>query len=256
MPRINSRQELKEYALRALGAPVLLINVDDQQLEDRIDDALDMFWEYHADGSELIFTSHQLTQTDLDNREIRLPDGILSVISVYAPGSGSGGSGSNGIATLNNLQYQMYITDIMNYRRIISGDGLASWYISMSYLNLINDTFSAEDRRNFNKHNDKLILQGDWTMLKAGDWITLEAYRILNPESTGEAYNNHWLKEYVTALFKRQWGSNLIKFNGATLPGGMTVNAEQIHNDGREEVKDLEERLRNEYQEPVDFYMA
>lgn len=256
MARINSRQQLKEYALRALGAPVLLINVDDEQLEDRIDDALDLFYEYHADGSELVFISHQLTQQDLDQRYITLPDGILSVISVFAPGSNTGGSGSNGIATMDNLQYQMYITDIMNYRRILAGDGISSWYISMSYMNLMNDTFSSEDRRNFNKHNDKLILQGDWGMLKAGDFVTLEAYRRLNMPEVGEAYNNYWLKQYVTAVFKRQWGSNLIKFAGATLPGGMTVNAEQIHNDAKEEVKELEDRLKNEFQEPVDFYMG
>ena len=253
MARINNRQQLKEYALRALGAPVLLINVDDEQLEDRIDDALDMFWEWHADGSELVFLHHQITQTEIDNQEIVLPDGVLSVISVLGPGSGDGG-GSTGIATIN-LQYQMYITDIMNARRIMQG-GMASWYITQSYLNLIGDTFSSPPRLQFNKHHDRLSLVDDWAMMRPGNWVAIECYRIINPERVGEVYNNRWLKKYTTALFKRQWGSNLIKFAGAQLPGGMTVNAEQIHNDAQEEVKTLEDQLKNEEQEPVDFYMG
>ena len=213
-----------------------------------------MFWEYHADGSELVFLEHQVTQAEIDAQEIVLPQGVLSVISVLGPGNGSNGGGT-GIATIN-LQYQMYITDVMNPRRLLSGTGLSSWYITQSYLGMMSDTFSAESRLNFNKHHDRLTLLDDWAQMTDGCWVAIECYRVINPEKVGEVYNNRWLKKYTTALFKKQWGSNLIKFAGATLPGGVTVNAEQIHNDAKEEVKNLEDELKNDYQLPVDFYMG
>lgn len=253
MARIHSREELKQYALRANGAPVLLINVDDQQLEDRIDDALDLFWEYHADGSELIFLNHQVTQAEIDAKEIVLPDGILSILSVLSPFSGAGGG--TGIASIN-LQYNMFITDIMNYRRIMSGCGLSSYYITSQYLAGIADTFSYQRRLVFNKHNDRISFLTDWSTLKAGDWISIECYRVINPEKVGEVYNNSWLKRYTTALFKFQWGTNLIKFSGAQLPGGVTVNATEIFSEGKEEVAALKEELRNNYELPVDFFIG
>lgn len=253
MSRINSREQLKEYALRALGAPVLLINVDDEQLEDRIDDVLDMFWEYHADGSELVFVNHQVTPEDKANGKFVLPPGVLSVLNVYNAGSNSGGGG-NGIATIN-LEYQAYITDLMNPRRIMMG-GLGSYYITQSFINTINDTFNAPDRIAFNKHHDRLTIMNDWNQIKVGDWIGIEAYVVIDPDKNGggEVWNNRWLKKYTIAQFKLQWGSNLIKFVGAALPGNISVNAEQIYNDAKEEVKLLEEELQNNYQLPVDFF--
>lgn len=253
MSRINSREQLKEYALRALGAPVLLINVDDEQLEDRIDDALDLFWEYHADGSELGFISHQVIQADKDSGKFTLPPGVLSVVNVYNAGSNSAGGG-NGIATIN-LQYQSYITDVMNPRRILTG-GLGNYYITQASLDLLGSTFSASDRLTFNKHHDKLVIMNDWGLISVGDWIGLEAYTIIDPDQNNDVWNNRWLKKYVIAQFKLQWGSNLIKFSGAALPGNITVNAEQIFNDAKEEVKALEEELKNDYQLPVDFFMG
>lgn len=255
MARINSREELKEYALRALGAPVLLINVDDEQLEDRIDDVLDLFWEYHADGSELVFLHHQVTQEDKDTGKFILPPGVLSVLSVYHAGSNSGG-GSNGIATIN-LQYQAHITDIMNPRRIMLG-GLGAFYITQSYLNLISDTFSAADRLTFNKHHDRLTILSDWGQVNVGDWIGIEAYIPIVPDENGggDVWNNRWLKRYTIAQFKLQWGSNLIKFAGAMLPGNIQINAEQIYSEAKEEIARLEEELKNDYQLPVDFFVG
>lgn len=252
MARINSRQELKEYALRALGAPVLLINVDDEQLEDRIDDVLDLFWEYHADGSELVFLNHQILQSDYDDRRVILPPGVLSVLGVHHAGSGIGGG--SGISTFN-LQYQAYMTDLMNPRQIMMG-GLGSFYITQNYLSTIGNTFSSSDRLTFNKHHDRLNIIGDWSRIRVNDWFGIEAYVPINPQDNGDVWNNRWLKRYTIAQFKLQWGSNLIKFSGAALPGNITVNAEQIYNDAKEEVRLLEEELKNDYQLPVDFFVG
>lgn len=254
MSRINSRQQLKEYCLRALGAPVIMINVDDEQLEDRIDDALDLFWEYHADGSHLVFLNHQVTADDITGQYVTLPDGVLSIVRVLHGGYSGGVGGGNGIAGIN-LQYQAFMTDLMNPRRIMQG-GLSSYYVTQSYLGMMSDTFSTPSRLTFNKYHDRLTLQNDWSRVLPGSWISVEAYVANDPEKINSMWNDRWLKKYTTAMFKMQWGSNLIKFAGAQLPGGMTVNAEQIHNDAKEEVAALELELQNNYQLPVDFFIG
>jgi hypothetical protein len=248
--RIKTRDELKGYALRALGAPVIVINVEDTQLEDRIDDALDMFWEYHADGSELVFLNHAVTQDDLDNKYITLPDGTLSVVSVM-----TAGDMANGIANTNNLQYKMYFSELLSASKMTAG-GLSTWYITQSYLTLMNNTFGGPTRLNYNMHHGRLDLLADWPRVQLGDFIAVEAYRAINPEKVGPVYNDRWLKKYVTALFKKQWGSNLTKFTNITLPGGVTSNGERISDEAAQQIKDLEEELRSDYELPVDFYMG
>lgn len=244
--RIASRDQLKEYALRALGAPVLQINVDDNQLEDRMDDALDMFWEYHADGSVRSWVKYTLEQKDFDNEYLSLPDGILSVMRVLS---------IDNQKALINLQYQMFITDIMNIKQITTG-GINGYVLTNSYLNMINDFFSYEKVVNFNKHRDQLRIDADWSTYNIGDILLIECYMIQNPEEFGETYNNYWLKQYVTALFKKQWGQNLMKFSGVNLPGNIQINGKEIYEEAKDEVKELEERLRSEFQLPVDFFVG
>lgn len=253
MARTNSRQEFKNYCLRSLGAPVLRINVDDEQLEDRIDDALELFWEYHADGSELVFMNIQVTPQHVANREFILPPETLSVLNVLH--GGASGVGGNGIAN-NNLQYTAYITDVMNPRRLMGGEGMANYYITQSYLGLINDTFSAESRLNFNKHYDRLQILDDWGPIVAGDWIAVEAYIQVTPDKSGDVWNNRWLKKYATALFKKQWGSNLIKFSNAPLPGGVTIDGVQILNDAQTELDKLKLELHDMYELPPNFFVG
>lgn len=248
--KINSREELMEYGLRALGSPVIQINVDQSQLQDRIDDALDLFWEYHNEGTELVFVSRQITQEDKDRGYIELPDNIQAVLNVLMVDGG----GSTGIATVN-LSYQVFLTDIMNATRLTRG-GLGDYYLSQSWLSTINQTFNTRKRLAFNWHHHRLTIQGNWSEIGVGDWLAVECYRIIHPGEVGGVYNDRWLKKYVVAQFKKQWGDNLIKYGGAQLPGGVTINAEQIYNDGRADCKELEDELKNDYQLPVDFYMG
>jgi len=248
--KIDSREEMINYGLRALGHPVIQINVDESQLHDRIDDALDLWWEFHNEGTELIFLHHQVTQDDKDRGWIELPDNIQAVISILT----LDGNGSNGIATIN-LSYQMFLTDMMNATRLTRG-GLGDYYITQSWLSTINQTFNARKRTSFNWHHHRLTIQSSWNDVTVGDWIAIEAYRIINPDDNGSSFNDRWLKKYIIAQFKKQWGDNLIKYGGAQLPGGVTINAEQIYNDGRQDCRDLEEELKNDYQLPCDFYMG
>lgn len=254
MARINSRTEFKSYCLRQLGFPVVRVNVSDEQVEDRVDDALDLFQEYHSDGSENALLSIQLTQEQIDNNEIQLPSDTQSVISVINASSGTDGGG-NGIATIN-LQYQQYITDIMDPRRIMAGEGLSSYQISQSYLNLINDTFGQENRLQFNQHYDKLVIQGDRSQLQAGGQLMAEVYRRVTPEKSGDVQNNRQLKKYATALIKKQQGTNLNKFSNAQLPGGVQFNGQEIFSSAVEELTNLEEELHNNYETPPSFFVG
>ncbi|ASD50362.1 head-tail adaptor Ad2 [Acidovorax phage ACP17] len=248
--RIKSRIAFAQYCLRKLGDPVVEINVDEAQIDDAIDDALDMFWEYHADGSTQLFLKHQVTQEDLDSGSFQVPDNVLNVIRVLSLG---GGGGSPGIAGMENLQYVAYFSDLIS--RIPTG-GMASYAINMSYLNSVTDMFNAEKLIQFNKHQDRLIIQGGTPGLAVGDFVVYEAVVINDPKVHPETWNNWWLKAYTTALIKKQWGVNLGKYRDVTLPSGLTINGEAIRNEGITEVAELEQRLRDEFQEPPDFYIG
>ena len=254
MARINSRQEFKNYCMRSLGAPVMRINVDDQQVEDRIDDSLGLFWEYHSDGSELVFLNVQITRDMIANRRIQLPAETQSVLRVIHVGSGNEGGG-NGIASIN-LQYQSYITEMMNPRRIVIGDGLANYYITQSHLGLLNDTFSADDRISFNQHYDRLEILSDWSTITEGSWIAVECYRKILPEISGDVWNNRWLKRYATALIKKQWGTNLVKFANVQLPGGVQINSQEIMTEAQQEIETLKNELHEMYELPPTFFVG
>lgn len=247
-PRVKSKQTLEDYILRALGAPVLKINADAAQIEDRIDDALEMFWQYHADGVRRTFFKHQVVQGDIDAGGITLPKGIMSVLRVM-PVNGQD------ILSVNNLQYVMYITDIMDIRRF-NGEGLSTYANTMSYLNTIADLFGYEKVIEFNLHDHFLEMQTDWTKVKVGDWMLVECYVIIDPTQYNDVWNNYWLKQYCVALVKKQWGWNLWKYLNNTLPGGVQINGEGIYNEGKADAAALEDRLRNEFEDPVDMMVG
>lgn len=248
--RIKTRVAFAQYCLRKLGDPVVEVNLDEQQIDDAIDDALDMFWEYHADGSTQVFLKHEITQDDLDTGNIPIPENVLNVIRVLSLG---GGEGSNGIANMNNLQYVAYFSDLISR---IPRAGLGSYAINMSYINTINDMFNAEKLISYNKHQDVLNILGGTDRLLVGDFIVYEAVVINDPEVHSETWNNWWLKAYTTALLKKQWGVNLGKYVNVTLPSGLTINGEAIRAEGIAEVAELEQRLRDEFQEPPDFFVG
>lgn len=251
--RINSRQELKQYALRSLGHPVLRINVDDTQLEDRIDDALDLFWAFHMDGSQRVFLKHTITAQDITDGSIEFPKNVISVLRCANLGEET----TTGIAT-NNIQYQYYMTDVMDLRGIIKGfgnAGMASYSITQSYLNMMENLFSPERVIGFNWLKNRVHFDGG-TKFEIGDLVMFECYTITDPDEYNEVWNDRWMKRFVTALFKRQWGENLIKYTNAQTSGGISINGEKIYGDALEEIAKLEEALRNEHQPPIDLFIG
>lgn len=251
--RIKNRIDFGRYCLRKLGDPVVKINVSKEQVDDAIDDALDMFWEYHDDGSSQKFYSHAVTQEEIDSGIIKVPDGTLSVIRLLSLGGAGMGAGANGIATLDNLQYYAYFSDLISR---IPAQGVSSYVMNVQYLNMIQDIFNAEKLIEFNKHTGTFDINGTRNHMREGDYIVYESVRIIDPEEHPSAWNTEWLKLYATALIKKTWGGNLSKYTQVTLPGGVTLNGDKIIDQAIEEIAVLEERLRDEFQAPPDFFVG
>jgi hypothetical protein len=243
----STRAELKDYALRKLGFPVIDINVDDDQLEDRIDDALGMYKEFHYDGTEQIYLAHQVTANNIANGYIQLSDNIIGVRRVlpFVPGSVSSSGGGFNIFDIN---YQIRLNDFYN----LTASSYTYYVIARQHLEMLNMIVTGEYPFEFNKKTHKLSIFIDWeAKLDADDYLCFEATRIVDPETYSKVYSDTWLKKYVTALFKKQWGSNLTKYANYTLPGGLVVNGEKIYNDAVTEVEELETLLRDTYEMPV-----
>lgn len=237
---ITSRNQLKEYALKALGKPVIQINVADEQLEDRIDDALDMFYMYHGDGTTKLLLKHKLTQKNIDDQEIYLQTGITSVTRVVNPGS-------IGMST-GNLDYIVYMSDIISQSFV--GDGLGNYVTSQAYLNLMNNILSPDKSIQFVKYGHKIIFNGNLSNMKKGDFIIIECYMLNDPESMTDTWNDMWLKKYTTALFKKQWANNLIKYDGFQLPSGITISGDKILSEANDDIKQLEEDVKEIWEYP------
>lgn len=265
MANLTSRDSLIDYSLRRLGSPVIDINVDRQQCEDRLDEALDLYSEYHFDGSEKELFSYQITQEDRDRQYIDLnnlsdPIGasggriggkdILSVVRVHQFGQ---------FANINmfDVRYQMALMDYFGINRGLgfnSSMGLSRYDSTKRYINMIQDFFQPEKQIRFNKVTNKLNLDADWVNdIIVDKFLLIEAYTKISSAQFSEIFNDIWLKKYVTALIKKQWGSNLSKFEGVQLPGGVSLRGDAISSEANEEIQRLEEELRLSYELPIDF---
>lgn len=247
----TSRQGLIDYCLRRLGDPVLEINVDDDQLEERIDDALQMYQEYHSDATVKTYLKHQVTQTDVDNGYIPISSNIIYV-SRLLPINSSFGSSRN----FFDIKYQLMLNDIADMQNF-AGD-LAYYEQLQQYLSLLDMKLNGHPQVQFQRKQNRLYVFGDFEDedLKAGEYIVAEVYKIVDPDTHTSIYNDIWLKEYTTALIKQQWGANLLKFEGMQLPGGVILNGRQIYDDATGEIERLRESIRMEHEMPADFFVG
>ena len=264
----NSVDSLIDYSFRRLGHPVVDINVDRQQAEERVDDALDFFAERHFDGVERHFYKHKITSTDISNGYIDIsgltagsgagytgaPPGnkILSVVRVYPFGSQT--------KNMFSVRYQMSLQDYFSVNRGLGNNsamGLASYDSAKRFISLVSDMFNGEKGFRFSKVTNRLYVDMDWSEdTTAGDYLVFEAYSLLDATTFTEIYNDRLLKEYVTSLLKRQWGANLSKFEGVQLPGGVTIRGADLYREAQEEVQRIEERVLLEYELPPDFMVG
>jgi len=266
MAKPISKDGLKEYALRKLGKPVLEINVDDDQVDDLIDDAVQYFHERHGEGIDRVFLKHKLTKAEkttltgvastttvtstqggipsLEYEEnanfLPLPDSVIAVNKVFKMDSSTLSAG------MFNIKYQIFLNDLYYYGAI----DLLNYSQTKSYLETIDYLLNPDVQVRFNKKNGKLYLDLNLKELVDDHYLIIDCYRVVDPESETAVYNDHWLKQYTTSLIKRQWGQNLIKFTGVKLPGGLELNGRQIYDDAVAEIEKHEEKLMSEYALP------
>lgn len=238
----TTRATFKEYCLRKLGKPVIEINVDDDQVEDRIDEALRYYWDYHFDGSEKVYYRHQITQTDRDNKYITLPENIIGAVNIFQIGDPAMTSND-----LFNIRYQIALNDLYTLTSV----SLIPYYMVMEHLGLMTELLVGKQPLRYNRHTDKLYIDMDWGTLDIGTYIIVEAYQVVDPDVWVDAYADRWLQNYATVLIKRQWGSNLTKFSGMQLPGGVQFNGDKIYDDATAELQKLEEEMISSYSLPA-----
>ena len=270
--RPTSRQELKDYCLRRLGYPVIQINVDDQQMEDRLDDALQYFSEYHFDGVERVYIPKQITQKDIDNRYIDLtqpteptadelamgikaapaidPTGrdIVSVVRLFQLYDTLGGTG------MFDAKYQIALNDMYGLRTNTYGDSLITYDITRRHMTMLQDMLTPEKIVEFSRVTNRIYIGMDWAaQATLGNFMMFEAWKILDPQKYPEIYNDLLLKKYCTAVIKFQWGQNLSKFSGVSLPGGVSFDASAILQESRQEMQQIEEQIQLKYEIPPGF---
>lgn len=238
----TSKAEFKEYCLRKLGKPVIEINVDDDQVDDRIDEAIRYWYDYHFDGSDRIYYKHAITEEDVANKYITLPENIIGAVSIFSMGDPSIRSDD-----LFNIRYQIALNDLYTLTNV----SLVPYYMVMEHLALLTELLVGKQPIRYTRHKDRLYVDMDWNTVTVGSFILVEAYEVVNPETWTDAWNDRWLQNYATALIKRQWGSNLTKFTGMTLPGGVQFNGEKIYDDAVAEIQKMEEEMISSYSLPV-----
>lgn len=249
MAQPNSRQSLKDYALRRLGAPVIDINVDDQQVEDALDDALQFFAEYHFDGVIETFITHEVTQTDIDNKYIDtnpIDDRLVSVVKIFNLAVHS--------VNMFDVSYQLALNDFFG---TFTPGTLTNYTITKQHLEMLQDILDPEKNFRFSRVMNRVYGDFNWSEdLNVGDFIVMQAYTALDPETYTEIYNDRLLKKYFTALVKRAWGNNLSKFTGVQLPGGVQFDGQRILSEALDEIRTIEEEVQDRYELPPDFMVG
>jgi len=260
MANPSSREQLKQYALRALGHPVIEINADDDQLEDRIDEGLQYFAQYHYDAIRRTYLKYQYTAADKarilgntsetitknsvsttwleQNNYITVPESVISVINIF-PFSDKGN------LNLFDVRYQLRLNDLYDF----SSTSVINYDIVLRHLDFLDHILVGEKPLRFNQHDNRLYIDMDWKNdLQVGEYLVIEAYRKLDPDVYTDVYNDIYLKRYVTALFKKQWGSNLSKFGGVAMIGGVTLNGVEIYTQSLAEIEKLEGEIRSTFE--------
>lgn len=248
MSDITSYQDFKEYCLRRLGKPVIKINIDNEQVEDRINDAIRYWNDHHGEGTYHTYLKHQITAKNRQNEYITLPEDVIGVIGVFDIGD------SYQTNNLFNLRYQIHLNDLFN----ITSTELTSFWLAKRHIEFIEEIFVGKNEIDFNRHRNKLYINGlDWENdVLENHYIIINCYKALNPEEDMDAWNDWWLKKYATALIKKQWGENLKKYQGVTLPGGIQLDGQTIWQEATEEIRELEEKIVTDYSLPVSDMMG
>jgi len=269
---ITTRETLKQYCLRALGKPVIEINVEDDQVEDRIDEALQYFAQYHYDGVERMYLKYQVSADDITRAKtnetlstvtdtadstvtavfkegknyIPMPSSVVSVTRIFD---------FTDKANLNlfDVRYQLRLNDLYDF----SSTSIIHYDMTLRHLDMLDHILVGERPIRFNQHKNRLYIDMDWSNdIDAGDFIIIECYRKLDPSTFTDIFDDIFLKKYLIQLIKKQWGTNLSKFQGVAMLGGVQMNGEQIYSQAQEEINKLEEQIQLSYELPPNYMMG
>ena len=267
----TTKSTFKEYCLRNLGKGVIDINVSDDQVDDRVDEALQYFAQYHYDGIEKVYLKHQITQADVDRAAsndtttatdtidnsitasftegkgfIPMPSAVVSVIQIFP---------FDDIATNNmfDIRYQLRLNDLYDF----SSTSVMHYQMTMEHLDFLSHILVGEKPIRFNQHQNRLYIDMDYENdIDVGEYIIIECYRKIDPATYTDIFDDIYLKRYATALIKRQWGANLSKFSGVAMLGGVTMNGETIYSQAQEELEKLEEQIQLSFETPIDYMVG
>lgn len=231
----TDRASFKAYCLRRLGAPVIEVNVEDWQVEDRIDDALQFWFDYHYDGTFLSYYKYQVQQSDITNGYITLPNNIIGAVDLFELGT------AYGSGDLFNIRYQIALNDMYTLTSV----SMVPYYMARQQLSLLEEILVGKQAIRFNRYDNKLYIDMDWSLAPVGTWIIVKAYAVVDPNQFTDAWSDRFLKAYATQLIKRQLGTNLGKFGKMQMPGGMSFNGLEIFAQADEEIKRMEKELLN-----------
>jgi hypothetical protein len=256
MPAVTDRKTFRDYCLRRLGFPVIEINIDEDQIEDRIDDALQYWQDYHFDGLQKVYYIKAIDETDIENKYLDFTEAkdssnnaleIVGVTRIFPI------QDSQSSINMFDLRYQLRLNELYDF----TSASYINYTLTMQHLRSLELLFSGEVPIRFQRHMQKLFIDWGWGYSQAplGTIVVAECWANIDPNVYNKVWNDRWVKEYATALIKRTWGNNLKKFSGVQLPGGVTLNGKEIFDEATLEIKDLESEMQDKYSLPVDWYM-
>lgn len=237
----TTRSEFIENCLRRLGKPVIEINVDEDQVNDRVDEALLYYWDYHFEGSEKIYYKHQITQTDKDNKYISLPENIIGAVNIFDIGTAISSS------SIFDIRYQIALNDLYSLTSV----SMVPYYMAMNRMQFLEQMLVGRQPIRYNRNINKLYIDMNWDKMAVGNFFVVEAYTVVDPDIYVDVWKDRWLMKYATCLIKQQWGTNMKKFNGMQLPGGLTFNGQQIFDEASQERSEMEKEMISSYSLPV-----
>jgi hypothetical protein len=238
-----SRQEFKDKILRNLGVPLHCINVTEEQLDDKVDDALQYYRDYHFDGTERVFYPHRVTNTDKTNKYIDLPNslGISGITRIFPLTS------STGVATLFNIRYQIHLNDMFD----TSASSLTPYVMAMTHIRLLEEIFVGLKPIRYNRHANRLHIDMDWNQVEAGEFVLIDMYQTIDPDVYTDVWGDRWLIRYATQLTKKQWGENMKKFGNVQLPGGTELNGKEIYDEADQALEKMETEMLESFSLPT-----
>lgn len=242
----TDRTTFKDWCLRRLGAPVIEINVDDDQVDDRVDEALIYFGDYHFEGTESVLFKYQITDTDVINKYITLPPNIIGAVDIFPVAMGLNTN------NLFNIRYQIALNDLYTLTSV----SMIPYYMAMQHIQFLEYILVGKQPFRYNRHINQFHIDMDWSFMIPGSFIIIQAYQLVDPDVYTGMWSDRWLQRYATCLIKQQWGNNTKKFGNMQMPGGLVFTGQQMYDEAMKEREELEAEMLNSWSLPSNVFIG